>query len=158
MAIEGFIGEYDFGKLCSGVDPTGTIDVTGVTMSQEYSMTLGKTIFDISHAKIKNTGTYPDTDCKMWTAVEMRMWAGVHTTCPVGSQEPNWKGMNINVDEEWMIIFPVEVGATEEIYAHYLVPDAIKGIHTICLYVWADFSKNDLQYDLEVAGYTNPER
>ena len=154
MAIEGFVGEYDFGKVCRGI-PSGSIDVSAVRMGQEYNTNASKNVFWLSNTMVANTGVAAsDTDCPMWIALELRMWAGSHGSCP--STMPQWTGVNVNSDEGWMIIFPVAPAATEKIYGHFYVPDAIKGVHTLCLYVWANFSKSDLYDELEVAGYTNP--
>lgn len=150
--FEKIVGTYDFSKMpCTG-DPTGGIIVPeDISMGQELSQVLNKQWFWINGVKITNTSA-----CIAFFGVEMRMWAGVRTSC--GTKESAvWKGMNRNVEEEFIRLIPIEPGETVTMYLDFFVPPATLGVHTICLYVWGNFSKYDLGNELEVEGYSNPE-
>lgn len=149
--METLVGTYDFGKFVCAGDPTGSIAVPkDITMGQEKSQVLGKQWFWINGIQISNT-----SDCIAFFAIEGRLWKGIHSAC-LNKESVAWKGMNRNVEEEFIRFIPIEPGKTETMYLDFFVPMTLIGVHTICLYVWANFSKYDLENELEIEGYANP--
>lgn len=158
------VGTFDFtGTFCTGV-PTGGIEVPEEpSMAHSYSLELNKKWFEINGVKISNTGA-GDQACLAYFAIEMRMWAGDLAACPTTTL-PVWKGMNKNVEEEFIRYIPipdpthatVDDPSIKTMFLDYFIPPATIGVHTICLYVWANFSKYDLKKELEAEGYIDPE-
>jgi len=152
--LEARVGTYDFSTpLCTPGQLSGTITVPADianNMGWEKSVRLGKQWFNLNGVKIGNT-----SPCIANFAVEMRIWPGVQATCPTSGHA--WADMNRNIEEDFIRIVPIGIGATEALYMDFFVPTTTTGVHTLCLYVWADFSAYDLKAELADIGYTSPE-
>lgn len=156
------VGTYEFtGIFCTG-EPDGTISVPAdVTMAHVHSIALNKSWFEINGVKIANTGVGAKA-CLAYFAVEMRMWSGTHSYCPTTTA--SWKDVNRNEEEGFIRHVPIEPGNNDAMFLDFMIPDVgpgagqlPAGTYTICLYVWANFSKYDLKRELEAAGYVNPD-
>jgi len=135
--VEAIVGTFTFGAPPSG-KLDGSISVPSTkTMGIEMSNILQKTWFWINGVQITNASAY-----SAFTTVELRMWPGAQSSC--GTKASAIKSINRNVEELFI--------------RNIKKPDGtpITGIHTVCLYLWANFSKYDLNYELEMEGYTNP--
>jgi len=150
--VEAIVGTFDFSAPpCTG-DPAGSIAVPATkTMGIEMSQILNKTWFWINGVQLTNASA-----CAVFTTVELRMWPGAQSSC--GTKASAIKSINRNVGELFIRNIPIEAGDTSTQYLDYFITEGVAGVKKPdgTPILWANFSKYDLNYELEMEGYTNP--
>ncbi len=119
--------------------PSVALDLSNLKMSQcetDYH-------FEMNDIQLTNTSTQ-----KIYVALEVRLFPNAHATCPTSGT--SFIGMDRVSTSRNVRIKVLDPGEIETIDADFYQPEALRGIHTVCLLVHGTWTRTELETEVAV--------
>lgn len=119
--------------------PSITLDLSNLEMRQNESD------YHFEMNDILITSTSPQ---KIYIALEVRLFPGAHNACPTSGA--SFIGMDRVSTSRNIRIKVLDPGEVETINADFYQPEALRGIHTVCLLVHGTWTRTELETEVAV--------